>query len=489
MFKKFLYGCAIAALTTACSEDFDDWASPQSNPQEEMQTFAYAGDIEMANDNIVIADAADVIPLFTYSLDLPTGYEFDSISVDVVDGESTTQYALPVTSENGTVSTTKDELAAIVEGIYGKRPVAREVIGVATVYVYSSAAHTKRMRAVQDITFTVTPEAPVISEAYYIIGTPQGWNNSAEGAIAMRLGHSGSDVYEDPVFTLTFAAPVDAEGNRVDNWFSLLAGNDVEAFVAGDWDVLIGNTEKNGSEALSGKLQSRKDFGGDNNFLTSASDGALYYTVSFNMMDLTYTITPISFADYFYEIGNESGRSTSHALYGPDNNGSYQGYYYLNGEFKFKPHEGDWDGDYEYDGEGRIADNGGSNCPDPGAGFYQIDVNLAEGTYALTKVESITVVGNFNGWNQADQTTHMTYNVEGGYWEATLNLDSDGFKFAMNDDWSVSWGGANGDAAAYDNLSQNGGKDLNIPAEGAGTYNIKLYLAYEGGNKVVLTKQ
>ena len=99
------------------------------------------------------------------------------------------------------------------------------------------------------------------------------------------------------------------------------------------------------------------------------------------------------------------------------------------------------------------------------------------------------MVGNFNGWNQADQTTHMTYNVEGGYWEATLNLDSDGFKFAMNDDWSVSWGGANGDAAAYDNLSQNGGKDLNIPAEGAGTYNIKLYLAYEGGNKVVLTKQ
>ena len=58
----------------------------------------------------------------------------------------------------------------------------------------------------------------------------------------------------------------------------------------------------------------------------------------------------------------------------------------------------------------------------------------------------------------------------------------------MNDDWAVSWGGANGDPAAYDNLTQNQGKDLNVP-EGEGSYKVQLYLSCEGYNKVVLTKQ
>ena len=58
----------------------------------------------------------------------------------------------------------------------------------------------------------------------------------------------------------------------------------------------------------------------------------------------------------------------------------------------------------------------------------------------------------------------------------------------MNDDWAISWGGANGDPTAYANLSQNNGKDLNAP-EGEGTYKVQLFLACEGKNRVVLTKQ
>ena len=58
----------------------------------------------------------------------------------------------------------------------------------------------------------------------------------------------------------------------------------------------------------------------------------------------------------------------------------------------------------------------------------------------------------------------------------------------MNDAWTVSWGGANGDPTAYDNLTQNGGKDLNAP-DGDGVYSIKLYLSYEGANRVVIEKQ
>lgn len=194
------------------------------------------------------------------------------------------------------------------------------------------------------------------------------------------------------------------------------------------------------------------------------------------------------FSAYFYEIGSESNWKDSHALYGASYDGKYQGFYYLNGDFKFKPNADNWDNDYECAGEGKIADiKDGKNCPDPGAGFYQIDVNLAAGTYALTEVKSITCVGNHNGWKEGDANCHMTYNTVAGCWELTTAL-KDGFKFAMNDTWDTSWGGADGNPTNYDNLTVSSGKDLNVP-DGEGTYKIQLYLSCEGANKVVLTKQ
>ena len=37
--KKFLYIAATALLLASCTEDFKDWAEPQSNPQDEVITF------------------------------------------------------------------------------------------------------------------------------------------------------------------------------------------------------------------------------------------------------------------------------------------------------------------------------------------------------------------------------------------------------------------------------------------------------------------
>ena len=58
----------------------------------------------------------------------------------------------------------------------------------------------------------------------------------------------------------------------------------------------------------------------------------------------------------------------------------------------------------------------------------------------------------------------------------------------MNDDWTVSWGGADGNPANYDNLTQYSGKDLDAP-QGDGEYFVQLYLTCEGKSKVVLTKK
>ncbi len=79
----------------------------------------------------------------------------------------------------------------------------------------------------------------------------------------------------------------------------------------------------------------------------------------------------------------------------------------------------------------------------------------------------------------------MTYNKEENCWQIEYTFaEQTSLKFAMNDDWTVSWGGANGDASNYGNLTQNNGKDLSVAA---GKYLIKLFLSYEGANKVTFT--
>ena len=191
---------------------------------------------------------------------------------------------------------------------------------------------------------------------------------------------------------------------------------------------------------------------------------------------------PIVYNEFLYEIGGESAWSVPHPLYGKDRDGKYLGYYYLNSEFKFRPNAGDWNGDYEFAGEGRIADNGGANCPAPEPSFYRIQVDLAEGTYALEAVRSITMVGTHNSWNVLDLATHMSFDLEEGCWTIDYTFaEQTSLKFAMNDDWTVSWGGANGDASNYGDLTENNGKDLSVAS---GKYRIKLYLSCEGSNRV-----
>ena len=480
MKKLSLYiSIALAGLFMgSCSEDFKDWADPQTNPQEDAVTIpGYQASGVNAFD---LANVADSVNVYTISsAALPEGFELGNSRIELTpEGVENATATEVKTSNDG--KATKADMQALIESVYGKAPVARTFNG----HVYTTAVKDGQAALIDagTVKVTATPVAPNISQNYYIIGGALDW--TADAAKTQKFSHSDINVYDDPVFTITIPAK---EGD--DTWFGIVDDKACEAVAAGDWSSVLGTAKGNGNNALNvtEQLDTRAKVGDDASFKVPASAGAKYIKVEINMLDYTYMITPLSFGEYFYEIGNDSGWKTSNALYGGNGDGKYQGFYYLNGEFKFKPNADNWDNDYEFDGEGKIADNNGPNCPDPGAGFYQIDVDLQAGTYALTKVNSITVVGNHNGWKQDDANCHMTYNAEAGCWELTTAL-KDGFKFAMNDDWAISWGGANGDATAYDNISVNNGKDLNVPA-GEGTYKIQLYLSHEGANKVVLTKQ
>ena len=485
MKKLSLYiSIALAGLFMgSCSEDFKDWADPQTNPQEDAITIpGYQASAVDALDLAKVAE--DSMNVYTISsATLPEGFELGNSRIELTpEGVENATATEVKTSNDGKAN--KADLQALIESVYGKAPVARTFDG----HVYTTAVKDGQAALIDagTVEVTATPVAPNISQNYYIIGGTKDW--TADAAKTQKFNHSDINVYDDPIFTITIPAK---EGD--DTWFGIVDDAACEAIAANnDWNSVLGTAKGNGKNALNEteQLDTRAKVGNEASFKVPASAGAKYIKVEINMLDYTYKITPLSFDEYFYEIGGDSNWKSTNALYGGNGDGKYQGFYYLNGEFKFKPQAGtdDWSGDYEFDGEGKIADNGsGNNCPDPGAGFYQIDVDLQAGTYALTQVKSITVVGNHNKWTVDDAKCHMTYNAKAGCWELTTTLQ-DGFKFAMNDDWAISWGGANGDATAYDNLSVKDGKDLNVPA-GEGTYKIQLYLSHEGANKVVLTKQ
>lgn len=445
----------IALLMTGCTDDYKDWADPITNGPE-----------EALNVGISVSPTS-AVDFATYTNETVQLFNASVTGLEIVDGANESveaMYSAEITNEdgsrsiplevngNGYVSTT--ELESAVNNLWGRRPVARtipvNVVGLVDINGTTIAA-------TGSTTLTATPNAPIIEDAYYITGTVNGWNNSNTD---YELSNGGADAYENPVFTVLIPG-------------SVVTG-DIEFKVTpksglgGDWSKCLTASETEGSFATD-------NAGG--NLKVAYVEGAKFYRIQFDMMNQTWTSTALKFGEFFYEIGNEGGWGISHALYGADGDGKYTGFYYLDGEFKFKPNADNWDDDLEYVNgttiNGTLTSAGGPNCPDPGAGFYKIDLDAASLSYNLTKIESVSLIGGFNDWSG---DVEMTYNTADGCWEVTTDAVSGEFKFRANHDWGINWGG---DVNA---LTQDGA-NLNITA---GTHTFKLYLSYNGAHKVTI---
>ena len=477
MIKKIFSALLLATSLVACTDDYTDWSAPQSNPQEDAITF---GDGSIAPVSLI--DFANI----------PEGQETVKVCNITAPTSSDESYAplyqLTVGSEimditaNGEVSVSA--LKSYIESNFGKAPVERTLDANISMWENNNSAAIKLASA--DFQIKAVLDAPEIYPHLYLIGAPSAWDPTCTTLPFTR--DESQSVYDNPVFTIT--VPV-ADG---DTWFAFADDKTVET---GDWKMVFGALEGNGTNKVgeTGFFSRRADLPedcGDGSFKVSVNGDAKFMKITVNVMDGTYLIEKINFAPFIYEIGNNTGWNTSNPLSG-DGEGNYKGYCWMDGEYKFKPNgeENNWNGDWEMvedkgNNEFTFDANGNGNFPSLN-GFYEMNIDLVNMTAKMVEVKSITCVGNHNGWTVDDASQHMTYNKEAGCWEITTTLKN-GFKFAMNDAWDTSWGGADGNPANYDNLSQNGGKDLDAP-EGEGEYKVQLYLSCEGNNKVVLTKQ
>ena len=464
--KKLLSMIGIALLMASCTEDYTDWAAPITNSPEEPLGIG------------ITASPAAAVDFATYTAEK---VQLFTAAVTGLDGGKAT-YGAEITNEDGSKSIAievddnfmadRDELESAIYTLWGRRPETRtipvNVVGLIELNKMTIAATAKT-------TFTATPDAPEIAENYYIVGGTKDWAQSAASK-EQKFNHSSKDVYEDPVFTIVIDA--NEEG---DTWFAIGDDKACDAITnESNWSLLFGTKLGNGKNGTSGSLDRRTKLSDDGSFCVPAGQRKIRVTI--NMMEYTYEISTLDFGEFFYEIGNESGWAASHELFGGNGDGKYQGFYYLDGEFKFKPNADNWDDDLEYvDGTtmgGTLTSSGGPNCPDPGAGFYRIDLDASNLSYTLKKIEYVSIIGTANGnW---DTDTDLTYNKEEGCWEVTTDLNAGEMKFRGNHNWDgdVDLGGS------LDNLVHGG---ANIPVE-AGNYTIRLFISIAGNHYCIMNK-
>ena len=464
MKKYLLYSLlGVAALSaTSCNEDFnEDVAAPQQWEQEAAITLP--GLTVSSANTIDLAEAGDSVTIFTHSLSgaLPEGATVNNFRVDLAaENEITSLKA----STTGKVATA--ELQTAIEKAYGKRPTERSFNATvyANIIVNGQASLIKGETTVKAI-----PVAPQISQHYYLIGAPSAWDPTC---VTMPFNHSNKDVYEDPVFSIVF--PV-ADG---ETWFAVTDDITVEK---NDLSQVFGCAEGNGNNGEEGTLKRRADLTDDGSFKVVVNGDAKFIKMTLNMMEYTYKIEKLNFAEFIYVPGNHQGWSAEKApaLQSPNFDGVYVGYTYLNGNFKFTK-ERNWNAEYNFNDfavkDDIFFNNDGSNINISEEGFYQIKADVASSNLSAVKTTwGIIGPAQAGGW---DADTDMTWNAEDESWTATLDLAADEFKFRANDGWTINVGGS------FDNLTQDGG---NMKVAEAGTYEVKLFLTRSTSDKMYCT--
>lgn len=598
MTKKILLGMALVASLAACTDDYKDWLSPQVVDQPEKVSF---GDGSVTSVGTIDFNSYAEETVKVCSITAPTASDpsFTPSYTITLGGEET--YDI---SADGVMNSA--DLSNFVIGKFGRRPVERSI--EATVSMWLSNGTTAVKTATSGIFhITAIPKAPQISQNYYIVGGPNDWSESAKNKM-LKFSHSGKDVYEDPVFTVTFNA---SEG---DTWFAIGDDEACEAIANdNDWSKLLGTTKGNGntdptgnldrrynlsddgsfcvpagprlikvtinmmdysyqiealniaenyyliggpgewnnskaqkfshsdksvfedpvftytfestggemwfafgddeaidavgegvwnklfgtkgdSKDLSGSFDRRYNLDGDHSFCVDGS--ARYYRFSVNMMDYTYEITPLNFAEFIYVPGNAQKYNTAApgmpewgwtpelapALRSASFNGVYEGFAYMDGDFKFTK-ERNWNAEYNYNdftsysSMFKLGDGSNINCTEPG--YYKLVADVANGSLTATKLTwGLVGPATAGGWD-APSYTVMRYNMVEDCWEITTQLNADKFKFTTNGSWDINLGGD-----SVDDLWE-GGPDLVISE--AGTYTIKLYPSRSQSDKMYAT--
>ena len=427
----------------SCTEDYTDWANPQINPEEEAVAFGNGSVTPVYVINLAnVTEEKIQVASIVAPTSSDAGYT-PTIKINL--GDKT--YDI---DNDGKMATA--DLASYISETYGKRPIEHDINATLDAW-FNNGSTVVKMATSETFQVKAIPVAPVIDEGYYLVGDMfnaegvDGWNTvSAKQAFK----HSDKDVYDDPIFTLTFETK---EANQC--WKVIPKKNiDAETF----WAAGVVGPKIDGDDSMTGLLTNADAKAGK-----IAEPGK--YKLTLNMMDYSYTIEKVMYDPFIYFIGSTDGWGSNDQKLAlvDEETGTYTGYVYIadpNGagfEFKFQREQGNWDtaigasNFVTFKDAAKDPQNGNNLGVNAGEGVYYMDVNLSEGTITATKVESMGMAGQFQGWDPLAPAT-MTWNAEEYCFEATMaaGVTADGWKFIVNKGWTINLGGS------INNLEQDG---------------------------------
>ena len=433
----------------SCTEDYTDWANPQSNPDKEEAVSFGDGSVtpegvinlkDVTGDKVKVASiVAPTSTKDTYAPFFKINFDGQSFDIDA-DGNMA-----------------KADLVNYITNTYGKRPIEHDMDATLEAWQSNGSTAAKvKMTTSENFQVKAIPEAPFIDEGYYLVGDMftteevNGWTKE----VAKAFKHSEKDVYEDPIFTVSF------ETTKADQYWKIIPKKNIDSDDL--WAAGVVGPKVDGDDSMTGLLTN-----GDAKAGKIAKAGK--YKLTLNMMDYSYTLEEVNYDPFIYFIGSTDGwKSNDQKLALVDDaKGVYTGYVYLADpnaagfEFKFQRAQGNWDtaigaGTFVSFGGAAIGVANGNIGVNAGEGVYYMDVNLSEGTITATKVETMGMIGGFNNW---DGDAPMTWNPEEYCFEATFEapnagVTADGWKFRVNGDWAINLGGSiNNLTAGGDNIT------------------------------------
>ena len=473
MIKKILLGMTLLMSMVSCTEDYTDWANPQTNPEEEAVAF---GDGSVTPVEVInLADVTgDKVKVASIVAPTSTKDSYKSSFKINLDGQSFDIDA------DGNMA--KADLVNYITGKYGKRPIERDIDATLDAW-QSNGSIAAKMATSETFQVKAVPEAPFIDAAYYLVGDLTEWGLDTK----LKFAHSDADVYADPVFTLMFTTTKDDQCWKIIPQGNVDKGNIWAVENAPEGVVGI---EVDGDKAMSGKLLTTNSEGNKAGAGKIAKAGI--YQMTINMMDYTYTIKQI--APEYYLVGKLQGWSPE-----PENKTclmyaetpmvqSYTTQWNDDANLKIwlGSDWGDWNSAY---GSATMADantptgslksdnNAGAIiCPEPGA-FYTFKVDFSTMTYSWTKLENqnptayekVGLIGVGGDWdNDVDMTEVTPHN-----WFIEKNIPEGSFKIRANHKWddTANWGFAEGQEFSSTGklITSGGSKDIKVSA---GKYRI-----------------
>lgn len=429
---------ALALGFTACEDE--STAIPQSNPQEPI----------MSAEGIVVAPV-DSVPAF--DLKALADAEADAAVLNVVEaqnlpavGDLTFVMQLSKTEDfaavqeiatavvNNQVCVDPADWQAAHLKVLGKNPKTQDAYVRFAAYVVNGTSSVRignpnLYYGAHKVSVTPFPAAVTIEDSYSLV---------INGGETIAMNHTG-DVYDNPVFTAKLDVTVAQE-------WAVKGAELTYAPVAGD-------SEMNGT-LVAGEGWGVMPVG--------------TWLLSVNMETLTYSFS--SAVENLWTPGDANGwnHGGSQMLF-TNNYTEYMGFANLSPSgFKFTS-AADWNHTNYGDAgeEGKLSTDGGAgNLTVAEKGLYWCKVDIAALTWSATKIETIGVIGGFNGWSESLPLT----SEDGLFWTGTITLnEGDEYKFRCNNDWAINLGGAD----EY-NLVPDG---ANLKAPATGTFTITLDLS------------